>query len=115
MQKIIFHLPLKISANAIYAGIHWTKRNKHKQLFQAVPFVAKPITKYPVICHYHFVLSGRLLDITNLFYMTKLQEDSLVNKGILRNDTPQFVSEIRTTIESGKEDVCYITISEKVS
>lgn len=108
-QVIKFHLPLKISTNKIYAGIHWTERKRHKDLFRRVIFVAKPVLEYPVKCHYHFEISGRLLDISNLSYLVKLQEDSLVHKGILKGDSPKYVDEVRITQSKG-DDVCLITI-----
>ena len=109
MQTITFHLPLKISTNKIYAGIHWTQRNKHKELFRAVPFVAKPVDKYPVKCHYHFELDGRGLDLLNCSYLAKMIEDCLVHKGILKDDSQKYVSEIKITASKG-DNVCRIRI-----
>lgn len=111
MQKITFHIPLKISANKIYSGGHWGHRQKDKELYRSVPFVAKPIDKYPVKCHYNFELKDKLLDISNCFYMVKLIEDCLVKKKILQNDNIKFVNEITVTQSQSKEgDTCIITI-----
>jgi hypothetical protein len=110
-MNIIYNIPLKLSSNSIYAGVHWTKRNKHKQLYRAVPFVASPVVEYPVVCHYHFELLGRSLDVSNCSYMVKLIEDCLVHKGILKDDTQKYVNKIITTASKG-DDVCKIVIDK---
>jgi hypothetical protein len=109
MQKIKYHLPKKISANKIYAGGHWIARKKDKDLFRSVLFVANKVDKYPVKCHYHFEFSKKRLDISNCFYMVKLIEDCLVKKGILINDDPKFINEIKVTQSLG-DNICNITI-----
>lgn len=110
-QTVKFHIPKKVSSNEIYSGMHWTKRKRIKDLFRKVHFVTKAIDNYPVKCHYHFQLSGKMLDISNHFFLVKLIEDSLVYKGILQDDSIKYVSEITVTAEKG-DDVCLITIAD---
>lgn len=110
-MEIIFFIPERISTNKIYSGIHWTKRNAHKDLYQGVPFVAGKIKKFPVHVTYNFVFKSRLYDVSNLSYMVKLIEDCLVKKGVLPDDSAAYVSGITTTIKKGDDDVCYIEIN----
>lgn len=84
----------------------------HKKIFKKVPFVAQPVTEFPVEIYFKFYLEGRRIDATNLSYMAKMIEDCLVDKGILPNDSPRYVQ--RVIMESykikTKENYCEIQI-----
>ena len=110
MSPIIFNIPKRISTNDICSGVHWTKRNKHKELYRSVPFVASPVTKYPVTCHYHFKFTGRTMDLTNFTYMVKLIEDALVKKGVLKDDSQKYVAGFSVSAEKANSDICEIII-----
>jgi hypothetical protein len=105
---MIFHLPVKISTNKIYAGLHWTARKKIKKSFAKVLFVAQPVTEFPVDVYYNFHLKGKRLDSLNLAFMAKMIEDCIVAKGILTDDTPKYVR--RSILESkpAKKKYCEI-------
>lgn len=115
MRPIIFNIPERISTNDIYSGVHWTKRNDHKKLYRGVPFIASPVTNYPVECHYHFKFTGRTMDITNFSYMVKLIEDALVKKSVLKDDSQKYVSKVSISAEKADSDICEITIKSLIS
>ena len=88
------------SLNAIYAGIHWTKRNKHADEghqacsgLQIVPF-SKPvkITFVPIVGK-----RAKARDCSNYAYAAKIVEDGLVEAKIIKDDTNEYVKAI--TIE----------------
>jgi hypothetical protein len=110
-MQIIFHIPLELSLNKIYAGGHWSNRSYHKNLYRKVPFTAQPVTEYPVHCHYHFIQPNNY-DISNLAYQVKLVEDCLVKKSVLKNDSRKYVSGVTITAEQGKENICRITLTK---
>lgn len=108
----------KISLNKIYSGVHWSVRNRHvEDADSAVAYLphAKPYKgKYPVHVHYHFLLAGTALDISNHGYMVKLVEDSLVKKGVLKGDQPKYVAGITVTAEKVSQhclDVVEVTVT----
>lgn len=106
---IVFHLPFTESTNKIYSGVHYTIRSKHKKKFRAVPIVAKPVTEYPVKCHYHFMIPNNF-DTSNHSYLQKLIEDSLVKANILKNDSKKYVNSIEITAEKSDNMTCEVYI-----
>lgn len=109
---IVFHLPEKISTNAIYSASNWHIRDNHKKKFRKVLFVAQPITEFPIEIHFNFHLKGKQLDCTNLSYMAKLIEDCMVVKGILPDDSPKYVSKVVLQGTKAKENYCEIQIKK---
>lgn len=107
-MEIEIKLPIKVSLNSLYGGKHFSVRLSHKQEFEIA--ISKVETQpwegeLPVVCHYHYRLKSRLYDVSNLAYMTKMIEDSLVTSHVLENDGPSFVAGIITTMEKiGKEE-----------
>lgn len=107
-------LPEKISANKIYAGIHWATRRKHAALFhqELLPYRGKMVRKkeYPVDLVFIFTFKKQPLDCSNCFYMAKLLEDGLVAHGIITDDKPAFVGSVSIHSSRGKEDQVTIHI-----
>ena len=101
-------LPMKVSTNKIYAGVHWTERDQAKDDFHwAVKSVKSKIPKlnaFPVGIEYTFFLKGRPVDSSNLSYMAKMIEDALVEIGAIPDDSPKFVSFTKLVSKSGKEN-----------
>ena len=106
-----YKLPMKVSANAIYAGMFWRKRKKIKDTYGLIKFETidpSPFT-YPVTLAFRFALK-RKIDVSNLSYMAKMIEDLLVSRGILEGDSPKYVFCVVLTQTSGKDE-CKIFIS----
>lgn len=113
MQKIEMPIPWKLSTNAVYAGIHWSKRKKHADVYHRafLPWKGKvKIHSFPVQIHYFFTFKSRPLDSTNCCYMTKLLEDSMVIHKILPDDSPSFVAASHVYSRKGAEDTITIGI-----
>jgi hypothetical protein len=75
----------------------------------------QPITEYPVcITTKSYFKATTQRDTSNTFPANKLAEDGLVEAGILKDDTPQYVCRhIIEVPEFGcKEDMTVITISK---
>jgi hypothetical protein len=117
MQQIIIKDLPKVSSNKIYAGTHWTKRNKLKESYLWItkgPFSKlKPVES---LCDltFEFYFVKNALDSSNCGYMAKMLEDCLVECKILQGDTIKHVRKI--TLQSLKSqfkdsDTCVITIN----
>lgn len=106
--KMVFDMPLKISCNAIYSGVHYRSRMKHKSIYRWEVLRAisaqhiQPISNYPVALIFKFSFSKHPLDASNCSYMAKLIEDGLVQQKIFDNDDIKFVKKV--TLESVKAD-----------
>lgn len=102
MINLKFPLPEKVSGNAVYAGLYWSKRKKLADLYHTymMQFRNNKVAEYPVDISYVFTFKSKALDTTNCFLMAKLIEDGLVKNGILESDSPDFVQS--TTIYSSK-------------
>lgn len=106
-------LPLKLSANLIYSGRHWSKRNsdaevihsdifyqhKEKHIFDAI--IGK--LSFPIDMEYHFKWKGRNFDVSNVFYEIKLCEDSFKHI-FLPDDNDRYVKSIKATSSGGHKD-----------
>lgn len=111
-MRIHIPLPEKVSTNAIYAGLHWSKRKKLADLYHAslIEYRNKPINKYPVDVTYIFRFKGRLLDCDNCSYMAKLLKDGLRHWKIIEDDTPEFVQSVTLLSQKGSKDEVEILI-----
>lgn len=112
MLTIKVPLPEKVSLNAIYGGLHWSKRKNLADLYHSyfIPFRKSRIDIFPVTLSFVFKFKGRLLDVSNCAYMVKLIEDALVVNGILPSDTVHHVSKIECSVEKSVADTVEITI-----
>lgn len=113
---LTFDMVCKVSTNKIYAGVHWTKRDKDKKAYSWEVMRAcrsvnlSKIEEYPVMLSFEFQFKGRVLDSSNCSYMAKLVEDGLVHRGILPDDSYKYVSEVRYRASKGKSDVILLEI-----
>lgn len=114
MQLITINNLPKISTNQIYAGVHWTKRNKHKQDFILLTNGMKRLQPVEGVVDLDFVFTFKknALDSSNCSYVVKLLEDCLVHHGILKDDTIKFVRKVSMESRKGEFDGCQIKILE---
>lgn len=97
---IKFAIPIVApTLNKWYAGNHWTKRKQTADEWHNMIFVMchtdkiKPVKNYPVcITTKTYFKANRKRDTSNCFPANKLAEDALVKAGILKDDTPEYVS-----------------------
>lgn len=116
--NIEIKLPYTVSTNSIYSGAHWNVRKSHKRDFgwavkSALKNKITDITQYPVNLSFEFKIKSRLLDSSNTSYMGKLIEDWLVEFGILKGDSPRYVSTVSYQCSKGKSNVCNLKILGK--
>ena len=113
LAEIKILLPEKVSTNTIYAGVHWSVRQKHTVLFQNYLWHLKGkinIKTYPVEISYRFTFKRNPLDTTNVSYMAKLLEDALVVHRVIDGDNPSHVAATHVYSEKGPEDAVTIEI-----
>ena len=109
IEIILKDLP-KHSLNEIYAGKHWTKRNKIKNTYKLIvksqfkDVLTKDKT-YKV--YYEFGFKSRPLDTSNTVYMLKMIEDI-----IFEDDTYKIIPEINIKSYKSKEDFVKLKIKE---
>lgn len=113
MQVLEVDIPKKLSTNSIYAGIHWSERKKHKDLFLWSMIGMKKLN-YVNKCEleFDFEFKGKPLDASNCSYLVKLCEDCLVHYKIIPDDNYNIVKSIKMTSNKGKQDKVKITIKE---
>jgi hypothetical protein len=117
-MQIRFDDLIKVSTNEIYSGgaaVPW-KRKKLKEDYLMLTHNAlkdiKPI-KGKVDLDFVFYFKKHLLDSSNCSYASKLIEDCLVAKGVLKNDSEKYVG--RLSMESTRTDgpdYCQLTITK---
>lgn len=113
-QIINFEFPKKISTNAIYSGVHWSVRKKHKDLFLwSFIGVASKIKPVDNCClEFEFEFKNKPLDCDNCAYLVKLLIDCLRHYGKIKDDTPEFVKSIKITSRKSNKNNVIIKISE---
>ena len=88
---------LKVSTNAIYSWMHWTKRKKlanlYHNLIKADCKKLEQITE-KVDIDFKFYFKTRYLDSSNCGFMAKMLEDWLVNGWLLEDDTNKYIWKI---------------------
>lgn len=87
------------STNSIYAGIHYRNRMSHKKAALKAAQIAlvgvSPIkAKVDITFTPRLGKGDRVRDTSNYSYSAKLIEDSLVELGLLADDTRSFVGDI---------------------
>jgi len=115
--KLTLPIPLKLSLNVIYAGVHYRVRKQHKDLYRELVWALvreKYTGEYPVIITYHFKFKGRKLDSSNCAYLVKLMEDGLVHADVIPDDNRKYVAGSFSFVDEGKwdEDQVDITIED---
>lgn len=118
--KLQVTLPQKFSLNQ-YERMFYIKRNEVKHHFyEAVKYADREgiLTTPPYDVHYHFLIWGAKMDLSNLMGMVKPLEDGLVLCGILPDDNPDVVKSMLLTEEKAPESskksklsYCEITIN----
>lgn len=110
--KMKIELPLKVSTNKIYSGMHWRNRAKHKELMLTACIGMKTMLKYEdmIDLRIDFFFKGKLLDSSNCSYMGKMIEDCLVKYGVLIDDTPKYVRDFTISSNKGQSDYAVISI-----
>lgn len=108
-QIIVIDLPVKVSANAFYAGMHWGKRKRiadeyHKALIEH----RNGRWHTPLHLNFVFTFRGKMLDVSNCFAMAKMLEDAMVLNNIIPNDDPLVVESVSIRVMSGKKDTVSI-------
>lgn len=107
MQTITIPLPYKVSTNAIYEGVHWSKRAKYKDMtrWAMLPVIAqlKPVKSCSML--FEFFFKKKPLDCSNCSFMAKMIEDCLVEHKIVKDDSPQYVTSITLTSSRGNDEV----------
>jgi hypothetical protein len=114
-MEITIDLPEKVSTNKYYSGMHWTKRNKLKDMYLfEVKSKIREIQKIdnPVNIEFYFFFKSRALDSSNCSIMGKMIEDSLVKIGILNDDTYKHVRKVSYTSNKGEKDYVDIIIKK---
>lgn len=102
----ILDLP-KISLNDWYAGTHWTKRKKIKDVYSLmVDNVYDKHITYPCVCEYSFGFLRNPLDASNCVAMVKMIEDC-----IFPDDGCKVVKSV--TISSCRADANYVELKIK--
>lgn len=117
--KLTVTLPQKFSLNQ-YERMFYLKRNTVKhEFYEAVKFATREgmLTTPPYDIHYHFMLWGAKMDLSNLMGMIKPLEDGMVRCGILEDDNHNIVQRLTITEERApessirnKRSYCIITI-----
>lgn len=112
-MNIRIPLPENVSTNAIYSGLHWSKRKKLADLYHwsLAQFKNQAVKEYPVDINYIFTFKGKPLDTTNCTYMAKMLEDGLVKNGVIGNDSPEYVAFTGIYSQKGDRDEVEIIIT----
>lgn len=117
-QTLVIPIDMKVSTNEIYAGKHWTHRNKIKNFYRLICKQAirsqgiKPMTSFPVRVSFSFVFKSRLFDCSNCSFLAKVIEDSIVKEGLLPDDSPKYIRPMILDSEKGKKDMVIVEFWE---
>lgn len=87
-------LPMKVSANKVYAGMNPFARAKIKKYyaeFSKPYFTNIKGFENKVNIEMFFYFHKKPLDSSNCFFMAKMLEDCLVSHGVINNDTNKYV------------------------
>jgi hypothetical protein len=109
MTIVLKDLP-KISLNKWYAGMHWTKRKKIKDIYTLLvksQFKSVLSSEHSYNTEYHFTFKSRPLDASNCVAMVKMVEDI-----IFASDGYKVIKSILTTSNKGVEDKLEIKITK---
>ena len=111
--EVDFLLPKKISTNAIYSGVHWATRVKHKDMFiwAFVGIASKIPQMNSCELEFNFEFKSRPLDCDNCVYMVKLIIDCLRHYRKIKDDTPNIVKSIKISSCKGSDDKVNIKIT----
>ena len=110
-RSIELPLPIKVSTNAIYAGMHWAKRKQIADEYHRALLPFKGIKIHTPVTQLSFAFSFRTrpLDCSNCSFMAKCLEDAMVMNRLIPSDTPDHVKSIAITSTKGAADAVQIT------
>lgn len=113
-QTVEITLPYKISTNSIYAGVHWSKRKRLKDLMRwaLVPIITSIRPLHQGTLTFDFQFKSRPLDCSNCSFMVKMIEDVLVEHYKIIDDTPKYVEKIIISSKKGTKDLCILTLED---
>lgn len=106
--------PLIYSTNAIYAGVHFSKRKKIKDSYLwwfktvKIPKLEKPLTCDNISFNFYF--KKRTYDCDNCSYMSKMIIDCLVKNGYFLDDSPKYIKSITIRSEKGEKNSVKVSI-----
>jgi hypothetical protein len=98
----------KVSMNQFYAGIHWTKRKKLKDVYKLL-IRSQTKVKIDYVCSvtYMFLFKNNPLDCSNCMGMAKMVEDCLFD-----DDSIKIVKSIKIISRKANKDILIITIDK---
>jgi hypothetical protein len=99
-KSITLTLPKPPSLNMIYAGKHWTYRKKKKDEYKQICLEA--LDNYDKITCKAFRLDIRYnarFDIDNGILVSKFLADTLVDWGMVKDDSPEFYDQVKITFD----------------
>lgn len=109
MEIVLKNLP-KHSLNEIYAGKHWTKRKKDKDIYKLlIKNQFKGVLSNDKVYSVSYLFEFRIkpLDTSNTVYMLKMIEDI-----IFEDDNFKIIPEIKIKSVKGNDDKITIKINE---
>ena len=98
--EVELNLPKPPSLNMIYAGKHWTYRKKKKDEYKKI--CIEELSKIDAFtCEaFRMVISyNSRLDIDNGILVSKFLSDTLVNKGIVKDDGNKYYKRLDIRID----------------
>lgn len=104
-MRIELPLPLKVSTNKMYGGMHWAARKELADLFhgELIQYRNERI-ETPCELEFHFTFAKAPLDSSNCSFLGKMYEDSLVKWGILPEDNWKEVKSVKYASTKGVKD-----------
>lgn len=105
----------KVSANATYAGVHWTKRKKWKDnmLLACLSFKSRERIDSIVDIDYTFYFKSHALDSENCAFMGKMITDCMIKYGILEDDSIKYVRRVSYESKKSSNKENYVEIKIK--
>ena len=80
-------------------GANSLKKKNQKVIFEEIrEAMLKPISNYPVNLKITWYEPNKRRDIDNIVFATKFIQDSLVESGILENDSQKFITGLNHTV-----------------
>jgi hypothetical protein len=109
-MELEIRIPGQISTNDIYSSNPFSLGKVKHAFYEEVAYGCgklSPITVYPVRLVFTFYLTGRRYDWVNCAGMAKMIEDGLRLSGVLKNDSPPYVSQGTIRVEKSKRKYPY--------
>jgi hypothetical protein len=112
-MRIELPLPVKVSTNATYSGIHWSLRKQLADLFHGELLQYRNVKiKGEVAIQFDFEFERAPLDSSNCSLMGKFYEDAMVKHGIIEADNWKIVKWVRYGSKKGLNNKVIITVHD---